>query len=99
MTAHAGSAQSPEPKAQSLKPALLTPGQTFASKLCPKKTRRRIPMAEVAQTRCALPQCTCPVQAREEYCSRACSDAAAEESAGNDRCTCPHPQCARAMAA
>ena len=61
-------------------------------------------MAEVAQTRCAHPQCTCPVQAGEEYCSQACSDAVedtaiAEGTALSDRCTCPHPQCASAMAA
>ena len=55
-------------------------------------------MAEVAQARCAHPKCSCPVEAGEEYCSQACSDAS-EESPGNDRCTCPHPQCASAMAA
>ncbi len=55
-------------------------------------------MAEVAQTRCAHPQCTCPVPEGKEYCSQACADAV-EETAANDRCTCPHPHCASAMAA
>jgi len=55
-------------------------------------------MAEVAQTRCSHPQCTCPVPEGKEYCSQACADAV-EETAANDRCTCPHPHCASAMAA
>ena len=55
-------------------------------------------MAETTQNLCAHPGCTCPVSVGEKYCSQACSDAA-EESGQNDRCGCPHPQCASAIAA
>jgi hypothetical protein len=59
---------------------------------------REKPMAEATQNRCAHPQCTCPVEEGEQYCSQACSDAA-EGTSRNDRCACPHPKCAGAMAA
>lgn len=55
-------------------------------------------MAEAVQNRCAHPQCTCAVAEGEKYCSQACADAA-ESTSRSDRCTCPHPQCASAMAA
>jgi len=55
-------------------------------------------MADAPQNRCAHPNCTCSVSAGEQYCSQACSDAA-EAGRNNERCGCPHPQCATAMAA
>jgi hypothetical protein len=55
-------------------------------------------MAEAVKNGCAHPNCICSVSAGEKYCSQACSDAA-EGSGRNDRCACPHPLCASAMAA
>ena len=55
-------------------------------------------MAQATENRRAHPNCTCPVSAGEKYCSQACSDAA-EGGRSNERCSCPHPQCASAMAA
>jgi hypothetical protein len=55
-------------------------------------------MVQAIQDKCAYFNCTCGVSAGEKYCSQACSEAA-EGNGRNDRCACPHPQCASAMAA
>jgi hypothetical protein len=81
--------------------SIFTPVKSFASKLhpgYPGLTKGRSCMAEVTQNQCAHPKCTCPVEEGEQYCSQACSDAA-EGTSRNDRCACPHPKCAGAMAA
>ena len=79
--------------------------QFRAFRLCHDPHRSRVfrffkefMMTQAAEKTCAHPNCTCSVSAGEKYCSQACSDAA-EGSGRNDRCACPHPQCASAMAA
>ena len=57
-------------------------------------------MTTAVQSKCAHPQCTCPIADGQGYCSETCADSAKNNEVDVlSRCSCGHPGCKSAAEA